>query len=143
MLKEKGIYLLGALLGLGAMLGGCASSKQVSSSLVPNQTMSNETAPTDRASLEMAKHYVVRKHDCLWVIAGKPNIYGDPFQWPLLYKANRDVIQDPDLIYPKQNLKVEEGLSQAQIDHARQLAEATPKYRPHAKRNETQLVEYF
>ena len=28
------------------------------------------------------------------------------FAWPIIYKANRDQIKDPDLIYPKQVFKI-------------------------------------
>ena len=41
--------------------------------------------------------------DCLWNIAGKPEIYGDPWQWRRIYDANRDKMprpDDPDLIHP-------------------------------------------
>jgi len=46
--------------------------------------------------------YTVKKGDCLWYIAGYPEHYGNPLKWPLVYKANSDQIQDPDLIYPGQ-----------------------------------------
>jgi nucleoid-associated protein YgaU len=41
--------------------------------------------------------------DCLWNIAAKPEIYGDPLKWPILYNANRDKLprpNNPDLIHP-------------------------------------------
>jgi nucleoid-associated protein YgaU len=54
------------------------------------------------------KIYVVgtwqRDRDCLWNIAKKRNIYGDPWKWKRIYKANSDKIKDPDLIYPGQKL---------------------------------------
>ncbi len=46
--------------------------------------------------------YTVKKGDCLWFIAGYPEIYGNPLLWPKIYEANRDKIKDPDLIYPDQ-----------------------------------------
>ena len=42
--------------------------------------------------------------ESLWRIAAAT--YGDPRQWPVIYEANRDQIQDPDLIYPDQVLVV-------------------------------------
>jgi len=42
--------------------------------------------------------------DTLWRIAQK--VYGDKDKWPLIYQANRDVIKDPNRIYPKQVLKI-------------------------------------
>ncbi len=46
--------------------------------------------------------YTVVKGDCLWNIAKKKDFYGNGFAWPNIYKANRDKIKNPDLIYPKQ-----------------------------------------
>ena len=50
--------------------------------------------------------YTVVKGDCLWNIAKKKEHYGNAFAWPIIYKANRDQIKNPDLIYPKQVFKV-------------------------------------
>jgi tetratricopeptide (TPR) repeat protein len=51
--------------------------------------------------------YLVRTwelvRDCLWNIAGKQQIYGDPYKWPILYAANREKLENPanpDLIHP-------------------------------------------
>jgi len=46
--------------------------------------------------------YTVVKGDCLWNIAKKKDYYGNGFAWPKIYKANRDKIKNPDLIYPQQ-----------------------------------------
>jgi uncharacterized protein YoxC len=46
--------------------------------------------------------YTVVRGDCLWNIAKKSEHYGNGFAWPMIYKANRDKIKNPDLIYPKQ-----------------------------------------
>ncbi|MBI3584999.1 MAG: LysM peptidoglycan-binding domain-containing protein [Nitrospinae bacterium] len=48
-----------------------------------------------------ASHEVV-KGESLWKIAKYKDVYKNPFMWPLIYKANHDKINDPDLIYPKQ-----------------------------------------
>ncbi len=50
--------------------------------------------------------HVVIKGESLWWIAEYKQIYNDPFQWPLIYKANRSKIQDPDLIFPGQEFKI-------------------------------------
>lgn len=50
--------------------------------------------------------YTVVKGDHLWGIAKKDEHYGNPFAWPKIYKANKDKINDPDLIYPKQVFKI-------------------------------------
>ena len=50
--------------------------------------------------------YTVVKGDCLWNIAKKKEHYANPFAWPIIYRANRDQIKNPDLIYPKQVFKI-------------------------------------
>ncbi|HHM04648.1 MAG TPA: DUF4398 domain-containing protein [Gammaproteobacteria bacterium] len=62
--------------------------------------------------------YEVLRGDTLWAIAGKDDIYGDPFQWPLIYKANQDKIRDADLIYPGQVFDIERQPSLRDIDAA-------------------------
>lgn len=44
--------------------------------------------------------------DCLWNIAGKADIYGDPFQWPKIWQGNTDQIKNPDIIHPGQVLQL-------------------------------------
>ncbi len=48
--------------------------------------------------------YAVQKGDSLWKIAQKH--YGDGNKWQALFEANREVIRDPDLIYPGQQVRV-------------------------------------
>jgi nucleoid-associated protein YgaU len=50
--------------------------------------------------------YNVVRGDCLWNIAKKKEHYGNGFAWPVIYKANRDKIKNPDLIYPKQTFSI-------------------------------------
>src|ERR1035437_8276148 len=54
----------------------------------------------------LVKSYTVVKGDCLWRIAKKPEHYGNGFAWPVIYKANRDQIKNPNLIFPKQIFKI-------------------------------------
>ncbi len=66
--------------------------------------------------------YTVERGDHLWGISGKPTIYGNPYQWPLIFKANRDKIRDADLIYPGQVFTIDRNASQADVDAAVQHA---------------------
>jgi uncharacterized protein YoxC len=50
--------------------------------------------------------YTVVRGDHLWGIARKQEHYGNGFAWPVIYRANRDQIKNPDLIYPNQTFKV-------------------------------------
>ncbi|GAK49378.1 hypothetical protein U14_00600 [Candidatus Moduliflexus flocculans] len=51
-------------------------------------------------------NHIVIKGETLWWIAEYKQIYDDPFQWPVIYKANRSQIKDPDLIFPDQNFVI-------------------------------------
>lgn len=48
--------------------------------------------------------HTVAAGDTLWAIADA--FYGDGALWPRLYEANRDILTNPDLIYPGQELRV-------------------------------------
>ena len=63
-------------------------------------------------------NYTVVRGDNLWDISGKENVYGDSFQWPLIYKTNRNQIKDPDLIYPGQALDIDQNVSADDVDAA-------------------------
>ncbi len=59
--------------------------------------------------------YSVVRGDHLWGIASKAEIYDEPYMWPRLYRANREQIKDPDLIYPDQVLNVPIAVSENQF----------------------------
>lgn len=48
--------------------------------------------------------YVVKKNDWLSKLALR--FYGNMMKYDIIYEANRDIISDPDLIYPGQRLKI-------------------------------------
>ena len=60
--------------------------------------------PTSTSPFGAGKTYVVQKGDSLSKIAKRE--YGDANKWRTIYEANKDLIKDPDLIYPGQELKV-------------------------------------
>lgn len=66
----------------------------------------------------MMDDYRVVRGDNLWSISGRQDIYGDPYQWPLIYKANAGKIEDADLIYPGQVFDIDRAASPAAIDAA-------------------------
>lgn len=66
--------------------------------------------------------YLVVAGDNLWNIAGQDSIYGNPFQWPLIFKTNAGQIKDADLIFPGQYFYIPKarGLERAAaIEHAK------------------------
>ena len=64
-----------------------------------------ESAPATEQPMLM--EYRVVKGDSLSKIAQR--VYGDAQAWRRIYEANRDIIDDPDLIQPGQVLKVPKG----------------------------------
>jgi len=87
--------------------------------------------------------YIVVKGDTLWDIAAKKLAYGDSFQWPLIFKANRDQIKDPDLIYPKQEFNLRHDFSLEDVNKAKKDASDTPKFVPHTQPREALPIDYF
>ncbi len=59
-----------------------------------------------RAAVEKGRAgtYIVKKGECLWNIAKR--VYREGAEWKQIYRANRDKIEDPDLIYPGQVLVI-------------------------------------
>lgn len=76
---------------------------------MPNPDFSNvnsgssSTASSD-SSKESGQSYVVKPGDSLSKIAKQ--VYGNMNDWRKIYEANRDIIQDPDLIHPGQTLRL-------------------------------------
>jgi len=66
--------------------------------------------------------YLVVAGDNLWNIAGQDSIYGNPFQWPLIFKTNAGQIKDADLIFPGQYFYIPKARGSARaaaIEHAK------------------------
>lgn len=68
------------------------------------QSGSSSTEPSRPSENGSSRTYVVVKGDSLSAIAKRE--YGDPKEWRRIYDANRDIIKDPDLIYPGQTLRL-------------------------------------
>lgn len=63
------------------------------------------------AELEaLPKEWTVKKGESLSKISGYEEIYSSPVLWPRIYRANRDKIEDPNLIFPGWLLAIPRGL---------------------------------
>ena len=121
----------------GFLFSGCAKK--------PAETAAVKEEPVVQVQLEegesvvivveeevsFADRYTVRKGECLWWIAQYKDIYDDPFQWSIIYDANRNQIEDPDLIYPGQIFSIPRGgYTIEEVKEARKRAGAPRPYTP-------------
>jgi len=59
-------------------------------------------APTSEE--DQVHYYDIQKGDTLWAIA--KGHYGDGKKYHQIFDANREVIKDPELIYPGQKIRI-------------------------------------
>ena len=66
---------------------------------------SSSTAPPPKpAAAPAPQTYTVAKGDNLSKIAKR--FYGNANEWKRIFEANRDILKDPDKIFPGQTLKI-------------------------------------
>jgi LysM repeat protein len=137
--------LLAAVVSVLVFSVGCAARQTVKPDVTPEPTMQAaviESTPVPQPTAIPGIKYVVKKGDSLWAISSMGKIYQNPFEWPLIYKSNRDQIADPDLIEVGQELDVQKGLSTEEVSDAEQKAKDTPPYKPHSAPRKTLPLKY-
>ncbi|QDI05530.1 MULTISPECIES: LysM peptidoglycan-binding domain-containing protein [Xanthomonas translucens group] len=72
--------------------------------VTPQADFSAVQAHVDTTAEQVQQIYVVKSGDSLSKIAKLH--YGDGNAWTRIFEANRDVLDDPDRIYPGQTLKL-------------------------------------
>jgi len=104
---------------LAVTLVACATTKQEEPAPAPAaEPAAAAPAPEPKAVSTMPTNYEVQCGDHLWGIASQPRIYGNPYAWPLIYKANTAKIKDADVIHPGQNFDINRSASTGDIDAA-------------------------
>lgn len=121
------LKLAGLLITAVSVSVGCAgTTEEEAQEPAPTEVTAPEpetqTADTQTGMLgpdtgSMSEYAVVRG-DNLWDISAKSEIYGNPYQWPLIYKTNSNQIEDADLIYPGQVLDIDDAPSSSEVDAA-------------------------
>ena len=110
------------VLAVGLVAAGCQSTAPTEDAT----DVDTQAVQPERSGAGSETYSVVRG-DSLWGIAAQSRIYGNPYQWPLIYKANADSISDADLIEPGQVLNIARGSSSGEINaairHARSRGE--------------------
>jgi nucleoid-associated protein YgaU len=84
-----------------------SSSKKPLPDFSDVQSGSSSTAPRAEPKAAAQRTYTVVKGDSLSKIAKQ--LYGKANDWRRIYEANKDVIENPDLIFPGQVLKIPEA----------------------------------
>ena len=129
-------------LGVAALMACSCGAKKMENTEAPKGPETQEAVKAEPKSIPGEK-YVVKDGDTLWAIANQGEVYSDSFQWPLIFKTDRDQIQDPDKIVPGQVLMIQKGQSAEQVEHARRLASDTPAFVHHDEPRSTLPVDYF
>ncbi len=112
-----------------AKLGDAAAKAIAEKARIAEEKRKAEEAARIAAEEELKRHpkeWTVVKGECLWKIAGYDKIYADPFQWPLIYKANKAQIKDPDLIHPGQVFAIPRNVSDEEVQQAIKEAKNRP-----------------
>lgn len=95
------------------------ASDRAEAALADCQTsMGGSTPAATEIPDTMPGSYTVVSGDSLWGISAMDDIYADPYQWPLIYRANQDQITDADLIFPGQEFSITRGTYTLQVDAA-------------------------
>jgi hypothetical protein len=131
--NQKRTYL--CVIAAGMLAAGCASNK-------PEAKPEPTPAPVVKADNSPKASYVVKKGDSLWKIASKKKVLGDPFAWPLIFKANRDQIQDPDFIDVHEDLSYKKNYSTDELADAKEKAEQTPPFEPRKQPRKVLPIQY-
>jgi nucleoid-associated protein YgaU len=87
-----------------------AKIKKVDGELMPMETRAAELKKEIDHWNSLPTQWTVKRGECLYRISSYEEIYADGTKWPRIYRANRDQIEDPNLIYVDQILAIPRGL---------------------------------
>ncbi len=101
---------------------GCGAKSQKISSAADEESQVMEEAKAS-AKETLPSTYIVEDGDTLWSIAQKPEIYGNKYQWPLIYDANRDILDSYNSpLQEGQKLIIPRNVSAVEIEAAKERA---------------------
>jgi len=92
-----------------------AKLKKVDSQLNPLEAKVADLERQIKELEALPKEWTVKEGESLYKISGYTEIYSDPTKWPRIYRANRDKIEDPNLIYPGWVLRIPRGLPSTHV----------------------------
>jgi hypothetical protein len=79
--------------------------------------------PVEAPAAVQGREHVVRRGDTLWDLARA--YLSNPFLWPMIYEANRTVVENPHWIYPAEKLMIP-PLAPASTDSVARPVEVPP-----------------
>ncbi len=105
--KEKAILMAGNLKGIAQVVADdvVVVSQEITPGVDNGSASVTDTADISAARAEIkTEYYVIEPGDSLSKIAKK--YYGNAKDYPRIFEANREVIQDPDKIFPGQKIRI-------------------------------------
>ena len=115
---KSAVKLLASGAAVLAVATGCATAKHGEAAMPAAQPVAEAAEPESMAS----DSYTVASGDHLWGISSQEAVYGDPYDWPILFSHNRAQIKDADLIYPGQVFTVPREFKPREVANARNHA---------------------
>lgn len=98
--KEKAVLMAGNVEGVESVNADGIEVDQ------PIPAAPADAAPDEGFSgvLPGTRYYTIQKGDTLYAVAKE--FYGNGMKYPEIFEANREVIEDPDKIYPGQKIRI-------------------------------------
>jgi|GEM_PF-1186267 LysM repeat protein len=123
-MKKFLVMFLMVVFAFGTMLitgcGGGSEGQKVKSAADEEGQVMDEAK--QKAKEELPNTYLVEKGDTLYSIAEKPEIYGNKYQWPVIFDANKDIIDDYKTVNEGQRLIIPRNITAVDIEKAKQKA---------------------
>ena len=113
------------------ILSSCATTRKAETPAA--EPVATKTVKKSHVNLKGGGTFKIEKGQTLWGIAKSDAAYAKACEWPILYKANTTVIQDPDLIYPGQMITIPKDVPAAEGENACKASGKYGKYEPHSK----------
>ncbi len=116
-LLTTGFFITGLLIFAGC---GGGKSQQINGAADENQEINEESKEVQKE--ELPTTYDVKAGNTLWGISQKASIYGTKWQWPLIYDANRDILNSYKDVKEGQKLIIPRNVSAVEIEAAKERA---------------------
>ncbi len=141
--RYLGLFLMVLALGLaacgprsrnmdGAQTGGEGEVGEINDSAratpIPEETPETASFQSDKESVALVDEVVVRRGENLWNIARRRDVYRSGWLYPLIYKANKSRLTDPDKIEVGTVLRIPRSAGAAEREIAKEEA-MTGRYR--------------